>query len=570
MQTAKILLCSILIFVAHATYDWFTNQPQETGAQVPPEKLTSLSFAPYWKGYSPLEEKFPLQQHIDDDLRLLADKTYGIRTYSSRGGMEPTPELARKYGISMILGGWLGNNHQENQKEIEVLIKSANANPDVVKRVIVGNEVLLRGDMDVKRLIAYIREVKHAIKQPVSYGDVWSMYIKYPKLMKEVDFITIHILPYWEDEPIAVEHAPEHLEKIVKLIEDKAHSIAPGKPILIGESGWPSAGRQRGLAVPGVVNEAKYLSSMIQVAKLHGFDYNIVEAFNQPWKSKFEGVVGANWGMISADRKPIFSLSNPVSKNPDWLNNLAVVTLLWLPIVAGYFKTLKFVSLPRLLVFMSLALLMGDSLVSLADFLWHTSYNAIQRSYTVSIVVANAAIGIMLIHRCHDMLTDKAGVKRLARWLRYGYLLFILLALYKTYGLAVNGRFLSFPNEQFAIPVLGVAGMLICQWLNQGKLNGDLLALDRLTGWRLHSRGDRMVAYFLSLAMLAMVAGETKAFMDGGDFILAHPGFFEGLPFALGYTLKNHQLTIWLANLFILSIPFWTNTGREAENRQGL
>ena len=75
----------------------------------------------------------------------------------------------------------------------------------MVKRVIVGNEVLLRGEMDVDRLIGYIREVKRAVKQPVSYADVWSMYMKYPKLINEVDFITIHILPYWEDEPILVQ-----------------------------------------------------------------------------------------------------------------------------------------------------------------------------------------------------------------------------------------------------------------------------------------------------------------------------------------------------------------------------
>lgn len=369
MLSARLMLCCFLIFLVHGFLTWFINQPQEAGLDVPSGKLTSLSFAPFREGYSPLEEKFPLPQHIDEDLKLLADKTHSIRTYSSLGGLEPTPELARKYGLSMIQGGWLGYGVQDNQKEMAALIQSANANPDVVKRVIVGNEVLLRGEMGVDKLISYIREVKKAVKQPVSYADVWSMYMKYPQLIKEVDYITIHILPYWEDEPISVENASDHLEKIVKQVEDEARGIAPGKPILIGESGWPSAGRQRGMAIPSVVNEAKFIRGMIQVAARHGFDYNIVEAFNQPWKSNLEGVVGANWGLFSADRKPVFPLTGLVTENQNWPAHFALATLLWLLIVSAYLKKLSNLSFPSLLIWLTLVQIFSVSVVMMSDFL---------------------------------------------------------------------------------------------------------------------------------------------------------------------------------------------------------
>lgn len=563
MHTVRLLLSLLLIFIVHGTYDWLTNQPQNAGTDVPSGKLMSLSFAPFREGFSPLEEAFPTREHIEEDLQLLADKTESIRTYSSLGGMEPTPELARKYSLKMIQGAWLGYGYIDNKKEIEALIKSANAHPDVVKRVIVGNEVLLRGEMDVDRLIGYIREVKRAVKQPVSYADVWSMYMKHPKLIKEVDFITIHILPYWEDEPVAVEHAPEHLEKIVKQVEDEARGVAPGKPILIGESGWPSAGRQRGLAIPTVVNEAQFIRGMIQIANHHGFDYNIVEAFNQPWKSNLEGVVGANWGLLSANRKPVFPLTGPVFENPDWLLHFAAASALWLLLVATYFKKLQFLSLTRLLLFLGLAQLFSVCLVTLADFLWYTSYNQGQRAYTVFMVIVNAIFGGVLIQRFYDILADNPGTLRLASWLRNGYLFFILLALFKTYGLAINGRYLSFPVEQFAIPVLGVIGLILCLWLNRRKLDGQTLALDQLSGWNQHSRHDSTIALLLIFGVIGMILGETKAFMDGGDFILAHPGFSAGLPFALGYTLYNQQLLTWLACLFTLSIPFWTNTERK-------
>lgn len=564
MPFARILLCSLIIFLVHGVFDWIANRPQDAGIDVPSGKLTSLSFAPFREGFSPLEEVFPLPEHIDEDLRLLADKTHGIRTYSSLGGMEPTPDIARKYGLTMIQGGWLGYGAKDNKKEMDALIASANAHPDVVKRVIVGNEVLLRGEMDVDHLIAYIREVKRAVKQPVSYADVWSMYMKHPQLINEVDFITIHILPYWEDEPISVEHSAEHLEKIVRQVEDEARGIAPGKPILIGESGWPSAGRQRGMAIPSVVNEAKFIRGMIQVANRHGFDYNIVEAFNQPWKSNLEGVVGANWGLLSADRKPVFPLTGPVAENPDWPLRFVVATVLWLGIVGFYLKKLQSLSTLRVLVLLGLAQIFSACLVGLADFLWYTSYSTWQRAYVVVMVVANAVLGLLLLARYHALLADMPGLELPAKRLRMLYLFFIALALYKTYGLAVNGRYLSFPVEQFLIPVLGIIGLIICKWLRQGRLHA-WIGFDQLSGWSLHGRFDRPIAVLLNAAVVAMILGETKAFMDGRDFIQAHPGFSDGLPFALSYTLNNQQLLMWLACLAILSVPFWMN--RESKSR---
>ncbi|TAN69313.1 MAG: exo-beta-1,3-glucanase [Methylobacter sp.] len=556
MKTAKILLYLILIIVVHGAIDWITNRPQDVGADVPTGKLMSLSFASSREGF-----KTPLTEHIDEDLGLLADKTHSIRTYSILGG-EPTADIARKYGVTMIQGGWLGPDHNNNKKEIEALIKSVNAHPDVVKRIIVGNEVLLRRDMDVDSLIAYIRQVKQAVKQPVSYADVWSIYMKYPQLINEVDFITIHILPYWEDEPVPVEHATEHVEKIVQQIKDKALGMGQSKPILIGESGWPSVGRQRGRAVPSVVNSAKFIRSLLQLASRQHFDYNIIEAFNQPWKVDFEGVAGANWGLLSADHKPVFPLTGPVYENPAWPVHFALTTGLWLLIVAAYYKKLSGVSPLRLLVFLTLMQVLSVCLVTLTDFLWHTSYNPWQRAYTLLMIAANTVLSGLLIQRFYDILAGNPDAQQLASRLKNGYLVFILLALYKTYSLAFNGRYLSFPVEQFAIPVLGICGLVICLLLRQRRLDYQSLELGRLVGGDFSMRRDRMIVYLMGIGIVVLILGETRAFMTGHDFILEHPGFYEGLPFALSYTFYNQQLLAWLLCLSILSIPFWTKAER--------
>ncbi len=557
MPAAKILFSLIFIFAINATFTWFTNQPQDGGSDVPSGKLRSLSFAPYRAGFSPIDEKYPLPEHIDADLGLIADKTHTIRTYSILGGMQPTPGFARKHGVEMIQGGWLGNGHAENKVEIATLIESVNTNADVVKRVLVGNEVLLRKDMTVDQLIGYIRQVKQAIKQPVSYADVWSIYLKYPQLMNEVDFITIHILPYWEDEPVAIDDAAAHVEKIVKQIEDKAHSMGLNKPILIGESGWPAAGRQRGNAVPSVVNETRFIRSLIEVANRHGMDYNIVEAFNQPWKSNNEGVVGANWGLLSIDREPVFPLTGQVLENPDWLQHFAWATGLWLLLAAIYFKRLQTLALPRQWLFLGLAQVFAICLVNLSHFLWFTSYSAWQQAYTVFMVLSNAGLAGLLIQRNYLILADQAASQALANWLRNAYLFFVALGLFKTYSLAFNGRYLSFPVEQFAIPAIGVCGLIVCLWLAQRRLDYRRLQFGQLTGGNFNDKRDRLLAYFLSFGTLALVIGETHEFMASYDFIQAHPDFSEGLPVALGYTFYNRQLINWLLCILILSIPFW-------------
>ncbi|MCQ8117715.1 glycoside hydrolase family 17 protein [Methylomonas rosea] len=557
MRPTYLLFCLLFIVVVHGAIAWSLNRPQDAGVDVPSGKLRSLSFAPYREGFSPIEEKFPLPEHIDADLGLIADKTHTIRTYSILGGMQPTPEFARKHGVEMIQGGWLGDGHASNKKEIAALIEAVNANPDVVKRVLVGNEVLLRKDMDVDTLIGYIRQVKQAVKQPVSYADVWSIYLKYPQLMQEVDFITVHILPYWEDEPVAIEDAAGHVEKIVQQIQDKAHSMGLNKPILIGESGWPAAGRQRGQAVPSVVNETRFIRSLIEVVNRHGLDYNIVEAFNQPWKSHNEGVVGANWGLLTIDREPVFPLTGPVYENPDWLLHFAWATGLWLLLASIYFKKLQNLPWPRLLVFLTLAQIFGVCLVTLADFLWFTSYSIWQQAYTVLLVVANGLLSGLLLQRCYAILAHQAALPALANRLRSAYLFFVVLALYKTYSLAFNGRYLSFPVEQFAIPAIGICGLIICLYLAQRRLQWHMLRFDSLCGGNSQTPRDRLLAYFLNFGMLAVVIGETHEFMAAYDFIQAHPGFSEGLPVALGYTFYNQQLTAWLLCILVLSIPFW-------------
>ncbi|MBL6987606.1 MAG: exo-beta-1,3-glucanase [Methylobacter sp.] len=562
MRTASFV---VLVVLLNLVFGWLTNLPQDVGSDVPSGKLNSLSFAPFREGQGPLDNIFPTPEQIEADLRLMGEKTYSIRTYASAEGSMPViPGLAQKYGLKMIQGAWLGAIKKLNKIEIAELIRSANANPDVVKRVIVGNEVLLRGDLEPKQLIEYIREVKRSVKQPVSYADVWSMYMKYPELIKEVDFITIHILPYWEDEPITVDQAPAHIERIYQQVQQEADAIAPGKPILIGESGWPGAGRQRGWAVPSVVNEAKFIRKLIEVATKNGFDYNIVEAFNQSWKSEFEGVVGANWGLYSVDRKEVFPLTGKVYENPHWLNGVIAATILFLFIVIGCWKPLQTLSSMRLAVFLLFSQLFALLLTSMTENLWYTSYSDWQRLQTGLTVALNTLLAGLLLRRSYDLLANRMTHPKVGSWIYTLYILFTGFAVYKTFGLALNGRYISFPTLSIYIPVVGIVGLIVINSIIEHSYSLKTIGINRLSGY-IHTKSyqHKIAGYALPVIGLALIIRETQAFVESRDFILAYPGVIERIRVALVFSVTNYQLLEWLMCLFVLSLPLLINGNKK-------
>ena len=94
----------------------------------------------------------------------------------------------------------------------------------------------------------------------------------------------------------------------------------PNKEIVIGEFGWPSAGRMREDARPSRSNQARAVIETLALAQRENIKVNIIEAFDQPWKRALEGAVGGYWGVIDRDTDaPKFNFSGgAVSDHPDW------------------------------------------------------------------------------------------------------------------------------------------------------------------------------------------------------------------------------------------------------------
>ncbi|MBN9538691.1 MAG: hypothetical protein IKE60_19265 [Reyranella sp.] len=339
MRVFVALLAFVVVAALNYFWWWYPNRPVEiAGWTTAP--LQSVSFAPYRPGQSPLTRTFPTPDQIESDLKRLQGKVGAVRTYSTAENLETVPQKAGKYGLKVWHGAWLNNNEKENLEQINLLIDHANKYKDTIERVIVGNEVLLRKDLTASQLRRYIRQVKQRVTQPVTYADVWEFWLRNPQLADEVDFITIHILPYWEDEPIGLERREPDgklsIEKHLVDIYKKVQARFPDKKIVIGETGWPSDGRMRSDARPGRVEQVKFFSIFRQAAEREKFDYNVIEAFDQYWKARQEGTVGASWGLIDAQRHDKFELGRPVSAEPNWRFLFAASTVVAALVLLAY------------------------------------------------------------------------------------------------------------------------------------------------------------------------------------------------------------------------------------------
>ena len=316
LRTPLALLLVSLGLIAAAWW-WLGTPIALARAPIDPaDKLQCVSYAPFRGAQTPLQPWTHVEaEQIEDDLRQLKQITDCVRTYSIENGLDQVPSIAAKVGLKVLQGIWLGSNRLKNQMQVATAVQLTKTYPDTITALVVGNEVLLRGEMTTADLASIIRSVKAQVTVPVTYADVWEYWLKNREVYDAVDFITIHILPYWEDLPIRAKFAASHVNDI----RQRMAVAFPGKEILIGETGWPSEGRMREGALPSRTNQARVVSEILGLAKAQHFRVNLIEAYDQPWKRQLEGTVGGYWGFIDSVRRALkYPPGQQISNFPFW------------------------------------------------------------------------------------------------------------------------------------------------------------------------------------------------------------------------------------------------------------
>jgi exo-beta-1,3-glucanase (GH17 family) len=456
MQQSRILFAlNLIIAIGIGTWLYCRNQPVTLVApELPQQKLQCASYAPYYTpGQSPFIKGavIPYWQ-IEHDLALLAERFDCVRTYSVSQGLDYVPEAAAKLGLEVILGVWIGWTDADNRRELELGIQRANQYPETVRALVVGNEVLLRQEQKPARLKAYIEHARNSARVPVTYADVWEFWLKNRDLEDSVDFITVHILPYWEDEPQHIDDAVPHAARVMSELQRTFV-----KPILIGETGWPSAGRQRNGAAPGQLNQARYIREFLQAAERLQWRYNLIEAFDQPWKRILEGTVGGHWGLYDSTLRPKFSLHAPVAERQDgslpWVWALMGAVLFGLRAARAALATRQPIP-PAVTAFLPLGGAAGMMAYLQADYLADACRDAIEWLALGGTALIGWA-GLLALPAY--VLGSNPGATRIIRGTLWLLSATMLVA---TILLLFDGRYRDFPLSLYLLPVLALGPIL--------------------------------------------------------------------------------------------------------------
>ena len=310
MSSPSVGICLAVVAANIALWAWLgTSSPSLPDWKGP---LRGLSYSPYEYGQDPRDGDRPSLERIARDVEMLSDRTSRLRVYSTRDGLEAVVRHASLMGLTVTAGAWITGDYAVDEAEIRQVAELANRFPYTVERVIVGNESMLRNDVDAQRMVLYLNLARALVNQPVSTAEPWHVWLANPVLGDSVDYVAAHVLPYWEGVPVtaAVDHILERHSEL--------RQAFPKLPILLAEVGWPSEGRTRKLAEATVEAQATFVRSFLPVARARGLDYFMIEAFDQPWKITEEGAVGAYWGLFDAERRAKFAFSGPVAPMPGW------------------------------------------------------------------------------------------------------------------------------------------------------------------------------------------------------------------------------------------------------------
>ncbi len=260
--------------------------------------MHGLCFSPYMEGQNPGDQLS--EEQIRRRLEIIQPYTSWIRSFSCTDGNEMIPRLAHEYGIKTLVGAWLGNDPEINERELANLIELANAG--FVDIAAVGNEVMYRGDLTEDELLSFIYRAKEAISGvPVGYVDAYYEFTERPAITEACDVILANCYPFWEgcDQDYSLLY--------MKDMFHRAMSAGNGKKVIISETGWPDQGTPLEGAVPSTENAMKYFINTQKWSQEEGIEIFYFSSFDESWKVGSEGDVGAYWGIWDKDEQLKFT-----------------------------------------------------------------------------------------------------------------------------------------------------------------------------------------------------------------------------------------------------------------------
>lgn len=254
--------------------------------------MHGLCFSPYEEGQSPGDQIS--EEQIRRRMEIIKPYTKWIRSFSCTDGNEAIPRIAHEYGIKTMVGAWLGDDPEINEREVANLIQLAK--DGFVDIAAVGNEVMYRKDLTEDELLSFMYRVKEAIPGiPVGYVDAYYEFSNRPRITEACDVILANCYPFWEG--CSIDYSFIYMKEMY----NQAVRAGNGKKVIISETGWPTQGTNFEGSYPSFGNALKYFINTQRWSKEEDIEIFYFSSFDESWKVGAEGDVGAYWGLWDRD-----------------------------------------------------------------------------------------------------------------------------------------------------------------------------------------------------------------------------------------------------------------------------
>lgn len=277
--------------------------------------------------YTPINVQYPdclanppSQNNVTRDVAVLSQLTNKIRLYGTDCNqtqmvLHAIQQLKMTSSIKVWLGVWQDNNSTTNSRQLSQMWDILDQyGADQFEGVIVANEILFRLEMSETQLGTILSDVrtnltKRSMNLPVATSDLgtdWSL-----ALAKDSDLIMSNIHPFFGGTPAdqaagwTWDFWKDHNSQFWK---------SDTKLNIISETGWPSAGGKKcppdapsctNPAVASIDGMNRFMADWVCQALKNGTNYFWFEAFDEPWKSRFN-TANENWedkwGLLDVDR----------------------------------------------------------------------------------------------------------------------------------------------------------------------------------------------------------------------------------------------------------------------------
>jgi exo-beta-1,3-glucanase (GH17 family) len=327
-------------------------------------------------------DSVPSVQDLKEDLRL--NKALGVkllRTYNTQHydqaknllqAISEMQDADPSFEMYVMLGTWIqcenawtnNKNHKKgdfkkNKAEIDAAVVLAKKHPTIVKMIAVGNESMVKWAEGYfvypEVILEWVNHLQELKKKGEIPSDIWitssdnyeawgggaSVYKteSLNKLIKAVDFISLHTYPYhstnyhpqfWgipanEEHLTKAEKIENAMERSIEFAKKEFHSTAdyvssidPTKTLHIGETGWATIAKDiygdNGSHASDEYKQKLFYDKMREWTNKNGISCFYFKLMDESWKAKdIEGSEN-NFGLIKMNGQAKFALWDAVDK----------------------------------------------------------------------------------------------------------------------------------------------------------------------------------------------------------------------------------------------------------------